>query len=129
MQEMWVWSLSWEDLSFPRKEMATHSNILAWKIPWTEEPGRLQSMELQRVGHNWVTEHILHFNMYILNRKDSSIIELILSGLLVLCHQLIFILKYIMLEISKGFICICNCIYCLSIWNPDVDVLLGDSCH
>ena len=34
------------------KEMATHSNILAWKIPWTEEPGRLQSMGLQRVGHN-----------------------------------------------------------------------------
>ena len=34
------------------KEMATHSSILAWEIPWTEEPGRLQSMELQRVGHN-----------------------------------------------------------------------------
>ena len=33
--------------------MATHSSILAWKIPWTEEPGRLQSMRLQRVGHNW----------------------------------------------------------------------------
>ena len=34
------------------KEMATHSSILAWKIPWTEEPGRLQSMGLQRVGHD-----------------------------------------------------------------------------
>ena len=34
------------------KEMATHSSILAWKIPWTEEPGRLQSMRSQRVGHN-----------------------------------------------------------------------------
>ena len=34
------------------KEMATHSNILAWKIPWTEEPGRLQSTELQRTGHD-----------------------------------------------------------------------------
>ena len=34
------------------KEMATHSSILAWKIPWTEEPGRLQSVGLQRVGHN-----------------------------------------------------------------------------
>ena len=34
------------------KDMATHSSILAWKIPWTEEPGRLQSMGLQRVGHN-----------------------------------------------------------------------------
>ena len=37
------------------KEMATHSSTLAWKIPWTEEPGRLQSMGSQRVGHDWVT--------------------------------------------------------------------------
>ena len=38
---------------FLKKGKATHSNILAWRIPWTEEPGRLQSMGLQRVGHNW----------------------------------------------------------------------------
>ena len=37
--------------------MATRSSILAWRIPWAEEPGGLQSMELQRVGHEWVTEH------------------------------------------------------------------------
>ena len=49
----WVWSLSHED---PLEgEMATHSSILAWKIP--EEPGRLQFMGLQRAGHNWVREH------------------------------------------------------------------------
>ena len=46
MQETRVRSLGWEDPL--GKEMATHSSILAWKIPWTEEPGRLQSMELQR---------------------------------------------------------------------------------
>ena len=40
------------------KEMATHPSILAWKIPWTEEPGGLQSMWLQRAGHNLVTEHV-----------------------------------------------------------------------
>ena len=39
------------------EDMATCSSILAWKIPWAEEPGRLQSMSLQTVGHNWVTEH------------------------------------------------------------------------
>ena len=50
MQETWVRSLDQEDL--PEKEMATHSSILAWKIPWTEEPGRLQSMGSQRVGHD-----------------------------------------------------------------------------
>ena len=49
-EEMWVQSLGWED---PLEEgMATHSSILAWRIPWTEEPGRLQSMGLQRVGHD-----------------------------------------------------------------------------
>ena len=48
-QEMQVLSLSWEDP--PEKEMATHSSILAWEIPWTEEPGGLQSTGLQRVGH------------------------------------------------------------------------------
>ena len=43
------------------KEMATHSSILAWKIPWTEEPGRLQSMGSQSVGHDWVTSlHLCH---------------------------------------------------------------------
>ena len=50
MRETWVQSLGREDLL--EKEMSTHSNILAWKIPWMEEPGRLQSMGLQRVGHD-----------------------------------------------------------------------------
>ena len=49
-RETWVQSLGWEALL--EKEMATHSSILAWKIRWTEELGRLQSMGSQRVGHN-----------------------------------------------------------------------------
>ena len=48
MQEMWVQSLGQEDPL--EKEMATHSSVLAWEIPCTEEPGRLQSMGLQRLG-------------------------------------------------------------------------------
>ena len=55
--ETWVQSLGQEDLL--EKEMATHSSILAWKIPWTEEPGRLQSMGPQRVGQDRATS--LHF--------------------------------------------------------------------
>ena len=71
-QDTWVWSLGWEDplekgrspgkgkIPWRREdpleeEMDTHSSILTWKIPWTEEPGRLQWMELQRVGHDWTT--------------------------------------------------------------------------
>ena len=53
MQETRVRALDWEDPL--GKEMAIHSSTIAWKISWTEEPGRLQSMESQRVGHDWVT--------------------------------------------------------------------------
>ena len=50
-EEMWVQSLGGKD---PLEEgRATHSSILTWRIPWTEEPGELQSIELQRVGHDW----------------------------------------------------------------------------
>ena len=50
MQETWVQSLGWEDAL--QEGMATHSSILAWRIPWTEEPDGLQSMGSQRVGHD-----------------------------------------------------------------------------
>ena len=53
MRETWVQSLGREDLL--EKEMATHSSVLAWRIPWMEEPGGLQSMGSQRVGHDWAT--------------------------------------------------------------------------
>ena len=59
MQETWVQSLDWEDLL--EKEMATHSSTLAWKIPWMEEPGRLQSMGSQRVRHDCTTSLSLSF--------------------------------------------------------------------
>ena len=54
MQETWVQFLGWEDPL--EKGMATHASILAWRIPWTEEPDGLQSMVLQRVGHDWVSQ-------------------------------------------------------------------------
>ena len=53
MQETWVQSLDWEDPL--EKETATHTSILAWRIPWREESGGLQSMRWQRAGHNWAT--------------------------------------------------------------------------
>ena len=53
MQETQIWSLGWDDPL--EKAMATHSSTLAWKIPWAEEPGRLQSMGSLGVRHNWTT--------------------------------------------------------------------------
>ena len=71
MQEMNVWSPGQEDIL--EKEMATHSSILAWKIPRTEESGGLLSMGLQKVRHDWVTEHthILYISVYILSFNVS----------------------------------------------------------
>jgi len=70
VQETQVQSLGWEDPL--EKEMATHSSILAWKILWTEEPGGLQSMGSQRVGHGWVRNkqwwascHVLMGHLYV----------------------------------------------------------------
>ena len=62
MWETWVRSLGWEDPL--EKEKATHSSTVAWKIPWTEDPGRLQLMGLQRVGHDWVTSVSLSLSLY-----------------------------------------------------------------
>ena len=53
-QETWVRFLGWEDPL--EKETATHPSILAWRIPWTEEPGGQQSMGLQRAGHDLATK-------------------------------------------------------------------------
>ena len=61
-QETWVPSLGWDDAL--EEEMATHSNILTWKTPWTEELGGLQSMGLQRVKQNWAYTHI-HIHTYV----------------------------------------------------------------
>ena len=55
MRETWVQSLGWEDPL--EKGMATHSSVLAWRNPWTEEPGGLQSVGSQRVEHHWATKY------------------------------------------------------------------------
>ena len=60
MRETWVRSLGWEDPL--EKERATHSRTLAWKIPWTEKSGRLQSMGSQRAGHDRATSLSLFFS-------------------------------------------------------------------
>ena len=71
MQETRVQSLGQEDPL--EKEMATHSSILAWRIPWTEEPGGLQSTGSQRVGHDWATS--LSLLLYLQSRNDFLLIS------------------------------------------------------
>ena len=64
MQETWVRSLGWEDPLV--KEMTTHSNILAWRIPWTEKPGRLQSMGRKESDTTEGVHFHFHFSLYLI---------------------------------------------------------------
>ena len=76
-QEAQVWSLGREDPL--EKETATHSSILAWDIPWMEEPGRIQSMGSQRVGHDWARFSTIKQDTSMSRRRisfpDSTVIE------------------------------------------------------
>ena len=74
VQETWVWSLGWEGLL--EKGMATHFSIFAWRIPWTEEPGGLQSVGLQRVGLDWVTNTFTLYMEMMLDKKQIWVIFL-----------------------------------------------------
>ena len=67
MQDTQVWSLGWEDPL--EKSMATHSSILAWRIPWTEKLGWLQFMRLQRVRHDWENKYA-HMLLYDRNQHN-----------------------------------------------------------
>ena len=81
MQETWVQSLGQKDPL--EKEMATHSSMLAWRIPWTEEAGRLQSPGSWKVGHDWATSHST-FHFYALERvmaTHSSVLAWRISGM------------------------------------------------
>ena len=87
MQETWVPSLGWEDPL--EKEMATHSSTLVWRIPWREEPGRLQSMGSQSVGHDWATS--LTYLLYFFCRP-----LIVQSLVLPICQCLKIVISYIL---------------------------------
>ena len=77
MQEMWVWSLGWEGAL--DRGMATHSSVLAWRVPWTEEPGGLQSLGSHRVRQGWATEHEHSIYRASLNLQKQNLMILIVN--------------------------------------------------
>ena len=81
MWETRVWSLGGEDPL--EKEIATHSSILAWRTPWTEEPGGLQSMGSRRVRHNWATNTQLLYGVF-RSHKNILILTLVMVGVIIL---------------------------------------------
>ena len=82
MQETWGRSLGWEDSL--EKEMVTHSSTLAWKIPWMEEPGGLQSMWSQRVRHDWAASLSL-FKLVVPKKAEARRSWQIISLTLTIC--------------------------------------------
>ena len=103
MRETWVQSLGWEDPL--EKEMATHSSILAWRIPWTEEPGGLQSTGSQRVGHDWALS--LHFTF-----KEKASLPWQMRTTIT---QGSFVYSILLPCLSVN---LCNCVYRMSPWLP-----------
>ena len=81
-----VWSLDWDNPL--EKRMATHSNILAWRIPWTEEASGLQSMSSQRVGHDWVlnTYFMLNIRVYQGSIKVSNLKNIVKLFFVLFCQ-------------------------------------------
>ena len=86
MQETQVQSLRWEDPL--EKGMVTHSSILAWKIPWTQEPGRLQSIDSQRVRHDSVTNpfHFTFFSFFVAVVQSQSYVWLFVTAWTAACQ-------------------------------------------
>ena len=109
MQETLVWSLGWED---PLEEdMETHSSILAWRIPWAEEPGGLQSIGSQRVGYDWGDWALTHieYNLLILTFKASvSLCSYIL-------YISLFFISWAVIKVSHQ-----DCNFALYIFKPSV---------
>ena len=127
-QETWVPSLYWEDPL--EKGMATHPNILAWGIPWTGEPGRLQSMGLQRVGHNWVTD-----TSTLLTSRDLVVLRILSLGAIELLNQMIIYYDGLAvpcwvsssipdLDTSRVSTCGCDKQKCLQILLPNGEQLI-----
>ena len=87
VQETWIRFLGQEEPL--EKGMATHSSIIAWRIPWTEKPGGLQPMGLQKVGHDWATDIINNHHMTWLNECSMSILQVRTQGGWMTCDSCI----------------------------------------
>ena len=93
VQDTWIRSLGWEDPL--EKGIATHSSIAAWRIPRTEEPGRLQSTVSQRVRHNWseLAQHIQHLNRRF-KTVQVSLEDIVLKEMSVIEGQILFLPRW-----------------------------------
>ena len=110
-----VWSLGWE-VSL-KKGMAIHSSILAWRIPWTEKPGGLQSIGLQRIGHDWATNTHTHTHTHTDTQYSILWIYHILFIHLSVDRHLssFYFLTMMNNDATNTHLCVCFCVNIVSI--------------
>ena len=131
-QETQIWSLGQKDTL--EKEMATYSNILAWKIPWTEEPSRLQSMGSQRAGHNWVT-NTLRFSVQFSSVQSLSHVWLLATPWTAACQASLSItnsrslLKLVSIEsvMPSNKLILCHPLILLPSVFPSISIFSNES--
>ena len=127
---MQVWSLGGENTL--EQEMTTHSSVLTWRIPWMEKPGGLQSMGLQRVGHNWAsntrTQTLIIFCVYSKHSSKGKLLgHLIISSARVLCQPLCCI--SFILYLPSTWLCMKLLQVCLTFCDLVGRSPLGSSVH
>ena len=114
MLETWVQSPGWEDSL--EKEMVTHSSILAWKILWTEDPGGLQSIGSQRVGHDWATKHA--------GRNKKFQVLFLSQTFVAFVARNVFFHQWILLQIKEPCIRLLMRMFCTLFISPTCLLLL-----
>ena len=122
MQETWVWSLGQEDPL--GKGMATHSSIIAWEIPWTEEPGGLQSIGLHRVTHDWSSLARTHPHCWALYS-----VPLICFSILSAISCYLDYCSFILLSIFSSLWVMFSCFFtCLITFYSIIDIVYKRNC-
>ena len=103
-QETWVWSLGWEDPL--EKEMATHSSIFAWRIPWTDEPGRLHIVHgVARVGHDLATKERERWLTFLFLKCSPNITKISNQFYFVNQWKSLYLIMHFIQNLSHAFLC------------------------
>ena len=126
VQETWVWSLGGEDPL--EKGMTSVFSVLAWRIPWTEEPVRLQFLGSQRVGHDWVTNTLLKEQVSDMGKTWIQVLWLWVLSIPPICSHRTLLIGAIIIYLCVGPTFLCNCFHLHQIVPASLrDYLKGDS--
>ena len=123
-QETWVWSLGWEDPL--EKEMATHSSIFAWRIPWTDEPGRLHIVHgVARVGHDLATKERERWLTFLFLKCSPNITKVSNQFYFINQWKSIYLIMHFIQNLSHAFLCSYDFENLYACWHSYHPFILG----